>query len=102
MSDDYRPRFGRTVIRGDLWKGFHQDMGNVAREGGVAFANGKKPARLIKQLIKWANIPSDEIILDFFAGSGTTAHAVMQRCAEDGIMRRFVLVQVDEKPDPKI
>jgi len=33
MSDDYKPRFGRTVIRGDLWKGFHQDMGNVAKEG---------------------------------------------------------------------
>ncbi len=50
MSDDYKPRFGRSVIRGDLWKGFHQDMGNVAKEGGLAFSNGKKPVRLIKQL----------------------------------------------------
>src|SRR5262245_42610283 len=37
MSDDYKSRFGRTVIRGDLWKDFHQDMGNVAKEGGIAF-----------------------------------------------------------------
>lgn len=55
MSDDYRPKFGRTVIRGDLWKGFYQDMGNVSKEGGVAFTNGKKPVRLMSQLIKWAN-----------------------------------------------
>ncbi|MFP1633862.1 site-specific DNA-methyltransferase [Zhengella sp. ZM62] len=78
MSDDYKPRFGRTVIRGDLWKGFYQDMGNVAKEGGIAFANGKKPVRLIKQLLKWANNTKDGIVLDFFAGSGTTAHAVME------------------------
>lgn len=99
MSDDYKPRFGRTVIRGDLWKGFHQDMGNVAKEGGIAFSNGKKPVRLIKQLIKWANNTSDGIILDFFAGSGTTAHAVLQANAEDGLGRRFIMVQLDEAPD---
>lgn len=101
MSDDYKPRFGRTVIRGDLWKGFHQDMGNVAKEGGVQFANGKKPVRLIKQLIKWANNNDDGVILDFFAGSGTTGHAVMEANADDGKNRRFVLVQIDEEPDSK-
>ncbi len=101
MSDDYKPRFGRTVIRGDLWKGFHQDMGNVAKEGGIAFSNGKKPVRLIKQLIKWANNTSDGIILDFFAGSATTAHAVLQANAEDGIARQFIMVQLDEAPELK-
>lgn len=101
MSDDYKPRFGRTVIRGDLWKGFHQDMGNVAKEGGIAFSNGKKPMRLIKQLIRWANNTHNGIILDFFAGSGTTAHAVLQANADDGGNRRFIMVQLDEVPDPK-
>jgi adenine-specific DNA-methyltransferase len=101
MSDDYKPRFGRTVIRGDLWKGFHQDMGNVAKEGGIAFSNGKKPVRLIAQLIKWANNTRDGVVLDFFGGSGTTAHAVLQANAEDGGNRRFILVQADEEPDPK-
>jgi adenine-specific DNA-methyltransferase len=101
MSDDYKPRFGRTVIRGDLWKGFHQDMGNVAKEGDVAFANGKKPVRLIKQLIKWANNSRNGIVMDFFAGSGTTAHAVFQANSEDGGNRRFILVQLDEEPDSK-
>ncbi|MEQ1769323.1 MAG: DNA methyltransferase [Devosia sp.] len=100
-SDDYKPRFGRTVIRGDLWKGFHQDMGNVAKEGGIAFANGKKPVRLIKQFIKWANNTQNGIVLDFFAGSGTTAQAVMELSAEDGGNRQYILVQLDEMPDPK-
>jgi len=100
-SDDYKPRFGRTVIRGDLWKGFYQDMGNVGKEGGLAFSNGKKPVRLIKQLMKWANNTTDGIVLDFFSGSGTTAHAVMEANAEDGGNRRFILVQADETPDPK-
>lgn len=100
-SDDYRPRFGRTVIRGDLWKGFHQDMGNVGNEGGLTFANGKKPVRLIKQLMKWANNTEGGIVLDFFAGSGTTAHAVMEANAQDGGNRRFILIQLDETPEPK-
>ncbi|WP_427004464.1 site-specific DNA-methyltransferase [Pseudarthrobacter sp. H2] len=99
-SDDYKPRFGRTVIRGDLWKGFHQDMGNVAKEGGTAFANGKKPVRLIKQLIRWANNTHDGFVMDFFAGSGTTAHAVLNANAEDGGNRRFIMVQLDESPEP--
>ncbi|MEO0751968.1 MAG: DNA methyltransferase, partial [Pseudomonadota bacterium] len=98
QSDDYRSVFGRTVIRGDIWKGFYQDMGNVAGEGGIAFANGKKPVRLIKQLIKWANNADDGIVLDFFAGSGTTAEAVMKLNAEDARNRQFCLVQLDEKP----
>lgn len=101
MSDDYKPRFGRTVIRGDLWKGFYQDMGNVGKEGGLAFSNGKKPVRLIKQLMKWANNTEGGVVLDFFAGSGTTAHAVMEANAEDGGDRRFILIQLDETPDPK-
>ena len=99
MSDDYKPRFGRTVIRGDLWKGFHQDMGNVAKEGDITFANGKKPIRLIKQLIKWSNSTNDAVILDFFAGSGTTAHAVMQLNAEDSGTRRFIMAQLPEPLD---
>ncbi|WP_382306628.1 DNA methyltransferase [Herbiconiux sp. UC225_62] len=95
-SDDYLPRFGRTVIRGDLWRGFHSDMGHVSNEGGVAFANGKKPIRLIRQLVKWANNSSDAVILDFFAGSGTTAHAVAAMNAEDGGSRRAIVVTNNE------
>lgn len=95
-SDDNKPAFGRTVIRGDLWRGFHADMGNVSSEGGVAFSNGKKPTRLIRQLVRWANNSPDAVILDFFGGSGTTAHAVMAMNAEDGGRRRSILVTNNE------
>lgn len=96
LSDDYTPRFGRTVIRGDLWRGFHSDMGHVSSEGGIAFANGKKPMRLIQQLVKWANNAGDATVLDFFAGSGTTAHAVAAMNAQDGGRRRAIVVTNNE------
>src|SRR5262249_11261734 len=56
--------------------------------------------RLIKQLIKWSNITADAVVLDFFSGSGTTAHAVMQLNAEDSGSRRFIMVQLPEPLDP--
>jgi Adenine specific DNA methylase Mod len=54
-----------------------------------------KPVSLIKYLINFL-VNDDEIILDFFAGSGTTGHAVMQLNAEDGGNRKFILCQIDE------
>ncbi|MFC8734347.1 site-specific DNA-methyltransferase [Luteimicrobium sp. NPDC057192] len=96
VPDESGGKLGRTVIRGDLWRGFHQDMGTVSREGGVGFSNGKKPIRLIRQLIKWANNSPDAVILDFFGGSGTTTHAVMAMNAEDSGRRRSILVTNNE------
>jgi len=56
-----------------------------------------KPVSLIKEAILGATIKSkNSIVLDFFAGSGTTGHAVMQLNAEDGGNRKFILVQIDE------
>jgi len=54
-----------------------------------------KPSKLIYNLIK-AVSDDDFIVLDFFAGSGTTGHAVMQLNAEDGGNRKFILCQIDE------
>ncbi len=96
MSDEYNPQFKRTTIRGALWKGFYSDMMNVAKEGDTEFKNGKKPSRLIKQLIKWANVKNG-IILDFFSGSATTAHSVMQYNIENKRNNRFILVQLPER-----
>ena len=59
-----------------------------------------KPIQLITQLLSFTTM-SDSLILDFFAGSGTTAHAVMQLNAEDGGNRQFICVQIDEATDPK-
>lgn len=59
-----------------------------------------KPVSLIKHIFDMVNDES-ALILDFFAGSGTTAHAVMQLNAEDGGNRRHILVQVPEYTDEK-
>ncbi len=60
-----------------------------------------KPVRLLKTLLQIANTNPSDIILDFFSGSATTAHAVMQLNAEDGGNRKFIMVQVPEKTDEK-
>ena len=60
-----------------------------------------KPKNLIKYLIKIAQIPTQSIILDFFSGSATTAHACMQLNAEDGGNRKFIMVQLPEVCDEK-
>lgn len=62
--------------------------------GGYYFDN-PKPVSLIKFLLSLL-LKNDDIILDFFAGSGTTGHAVMQLNAEDGGNRKFILCQIDE------
>ena len=59
-----------------------------------------KPTTLLLQMLKIGSNPND-IILDFFSGSGTTAHAVMQLNAEDGGNRRYICVQLPEECDPK-
>ena len=55
-----------------------------------------KPPQLVKRLLQLLN-NSDSIVLDFFSGSATTAHAVMQLNAEDGGNRKFIMVQLPEK-----
>ena len=61
-----------------------------------------KPVALLNNLLKLATRDNEEnIILDFFAGSATTAHAVMQLNAEDGGNRRFIMVQLPEATDEK-
>jgi adenine-specific DNA-methyltransferase len=58
--------------------------------------DGPKPLRLLLRLLTLANTQPNDIILDFFSGSSTTAHAVMQLNAEDGGNRKFIMVQLPE------
>lgn len=60
-----------------------------------------KPIRLIKNLALIGNTSNDSIVLDFFAGSATTAHAVMDLNKEDGGSRKFICVQLPEPCDEK-
>lgn len=65
------------------------------------YFDGPKPIRFLKRLLTISNTNSDDIILDFFSGSATTAHAVMQLNAEDGGNRKFIMVQLPEETDEK-
>ena len=60
-----------------------------------------KSVEFIQEIINHTTNDNHDIILDFFAGSGTTAHAVMAQNAIDGGNRKFILVQLDEKIDEK-
>ena len=62
-----------------------------------AYFDGPKPIRLLNRILTIANVKKDDFILDFFSGSATTAHAVMQLNAEDGGKRKFIMVQLQEE-----
>ena len=66
---------------------------------GHGFFDGPKPQRLLYRILQIANTDKESIILDFFSGSATTAHAVMQLNAEDGGQRKFIMVQLPELCD---
>jgi len=77
-----------------------QSMGaQLSKEFSIPFSY-PKPLSLIRHLISVAS-NKDMYVLDFFSGSGTTAHAVMQLNAEDGGSRRCISVQIDEATDEK-
>ena len=65
------------------------------------FFSGPKPQRLMQRLLTLANLEEDSIVLDFFSGSASTAHAVMSKNVEDGSRRKFIMVQLPEKTDEK-
>ena len=58
--------------------------------------DGPKPIRLIERLITLANLKEDSIVLDFFSGSATTAHALMKHNANKDLKAKFILVQIPE------
>ncbi len=72
------------------------NFGNCRHEGEVDFRSGKKPLALLRKLFDIIEIGHDDIILDFFAGSGTTAHAVLNLNEQDGGNRQFICVQLPE------
>lgn len=83
---------------GTLWDDI--SWGRLDLQGDVPFKNGKKPLKLLDRMLRMA-ADEDDIVLDFFSGSATTAEAVMQLNAEDGGHRKFIMVQLPEKTDEK-
>lgn len=96
---------GNIVERGNLIKTIFDDCGRTT-DGTLEINNllGKgyfdfpKPTALIKKILYFATVDED-IILDFFSGSGTTADAVMQLNSEENANRHFIMVQLPEKVD---
>ena len=73
----------------------------VSLFGDKGVFDGPKPVRLLQRLITLANLKDDSIVLDFFSGSATTAHALMKTNLEKGTDRKFILVQLPEKVSDK-
>ena len=71
------------------------DFGNIRHEGGVPFNSGKKPIKMLKELINYHK-NKNAVVLDFFAGSGSTAHAVLEMNKEDNGNRKFLLCTNNE------
>ena len=83
---------------------FYQDGRGATKRlrelmGGDLFENPKDET-ILQKLIEFAST-RESIVIDFFAGSGTTAHAVMAQNAKDGGNRKFILVQLPEQVDPE-
>lgn len=84
---------------------FHEEAGHnqeakqeiKALFDGIGIFDGPKPVRLIKLLMRIANLEEGDIVLDFFSGSATTAHAVMEYEMENDIKCNYILVQLSEK-----
>ena len=82
--------------------GDNQESDNEQKDlFGNKYFDYTKPVKLVYNLTKSLIYNEDDIILDFFSGSATTAHAVMQLNAEDGGNRRFICVQLPELCDEK-
>ena len=95
-----------TVTPLTIWKyievGHSQDAKQKLKElfDGQAYFDYPKSVDLIKRMLE-LYADSDSIVLDFFSGSSTTAHAVMQLNAEDGGNRKFIMAQLPEPTDEK-
>jgi adenine-specific DNA-methyltransferase len=98
----YRKTYQKTALRptkiipNDLVKDVLAANAEIQAIFSKQVFNYPKPTSLISYLIKTLQIPKDGLILDFFAGSGTTGDAVMRTNAEENANRRFILVQLPE------
>ncbi len=70
---------------------WEEQFNNVGKQGGVDFGGGKKPIEFLKYYLKIGSANKNALVLDFFGGSGSTGHAVLDLNQEDGGSRQFIL-----------
>ena len=94
VSEEIDGKLYKKTLQGTYWN-FIAGTKNLTKEGNVDFPNGKKPVDLLRRIISL--YPKKNIcVLDFFAGSGTTGHAVISENKEDGGCRKFILCTNNE------
>ncbi|REI76624.1 site-specific DNA-methyltransferase, partial [Klebsiella variicola] len=90
------------VVPRSIWNygdvGHTQQATNEIKElfSGEQVFDTPKPLKLLRRIVQLSSNKNDDIILDFFAGSGTTAHAIFEQNKEDGISRKSIIVQLPE------
>lgn len=95
VSDEVDGVLCKKDLQGTFWD-FVGETKNLTKEGKVPFPNGKKPLKMLKQILAMQS-SKDSIILDFFSGSATTGHATMVANAEDNGNRKFIMIQLPEQ-----
>lgn len=79
---------------------YSADIGNIRNEGGVPYNSGKKPIVMLEKLFEIANLKHNDIVLDFFAGSASTAHAICKMNKQE-LEINYILVQLNENLELK-
>ena len=98
----YSDNEGNYIDRASPKKNLIDDVLNADASSGIkrlfekSIFSYSKPSRLLKHIISYIKLSSKDIILDFFAGSATTAHAVYEKNLEDGGNRKYICVQLPE------
>ncbi|MGF7433512.1 site-specific DNA-methyltransferase [Pasteurella bettyae] len=98
VSEEINGELYKKEMQGTFWD-FVSETKNLTKEGNIPFPNGKKPVALLKRLLEMQD-DKNCLVLDFFCGSGTTAHSVMKLNYEDNGKRRYICVQIPEILDP--
>ncbi|MGO1315687.1 MAG: site-specific DNA-methyltransferase [Cellulomonadaceae bacterium] len=96
---DQEGRTPETVWLGDVAGTTRQANAEIKELFGATIFDTPKPTKLVRRVLSLI-ADTDAIVLDFFAGSGSTADAVIQQNAEDGGNRKFILVQLPEPCEP--
>ena len=93
--DDLNNRTSKKYRPISNYYDFSADFGNIRQEGNTPFNSGKKPVKMLKELINYHQ-NKNATVLDFFAGSGSTAQAVLELNKEDNGNRQFILCTNNE------